>query len=99
MQECPGNLLEFDQRLCVGTLGEVIRKLKAPGQAYCLLCRKEINYGNKGVTASLDRSQKDISNSIVMVQFGAWIFCVIRSMAQWDYRCGLQTDYILLVSL
>ena len=31
--------------------GEVIRKLKAPGMAYCVVCRKEINYSNRGVVA------------------------------------------------
>ena len=38
-------------------IGEVVRKLQAPGMTYCTLCRKEINYRNRGLIA-LDQHVK-----------------------------------------
>lgn len=35
-------------------LSEVIRKLDGKGLAYCIICRKEINYSNRGAIALQD---------------------------------------------
>eukprot|EP00745_Piridium_sociabile_P031851 TRINITY_DN52985_c0_g2_i1.p3 TRINITY_DN52985_c0_g2~~TRINITY_DN52985_c0_g2_i1.p3 ORF type:complete len:114 (+),score=21.14 TRINITY_DN52985_c0_g2_i1:261-602(+) len=35
-------------------IGEFIRKVEAQGIAYCLICRKEINYSKRGKVALVD---------------------------------------------
>ena len=35
-------------------VGEFLRKLTQTGRAYCCLCRQELAYGNRGVTALTD---------------------------------------------